>query len=583
MDISSVIHLKQSKREWWRTAVILQIYPRSFKDSNADGNGDIRGITQSMDYIQELGVDAIWLTPIHASPWRDGGYDLSSYTNFNEEILGNKDDVLEMVQAAHDRGKKVIFDIVMNHTSDLHGWYEFSNTKELYQRRVASGYNFANDALANIYIRRPVDSNHPDKPPSNHIPFFGGDEGSSWVKINIPETDIYEWQYNKFTPHVQPDVDLRNPIVRAFMLKIAGTWIKEYGIDGIRVDVLSHLFENPDKNFERNPKPIKKEHIKHLDAWSWEQNLVLDEEVYKFSNELFRTIEEAEKQVGREIVIIGEVFYKEDRGFNHLYGFYDNGIKIPFNFSLLDAANTHGANATILKKTWDAYIQSLPEDACPNIVLKNHDQNKRLPDTFGPENTRIAMMMLLTLGHTGGSNTVIYMGDEIGMMNGSVITPDNDIDPQGKTLGIEYSRSHSRTGFVWDATKLHAGFSTGNPWLPTGITMDGNGVAQQLHDPDSMLNFTKNIIQDRKKNEALQFGKYIKYQSGDTDVFAFGRETNKQKLMIILNFSEKQKVIALPNAATWEVIRSTNANRQQYAVENKLAVHPHEGCILKQQ
>lgn len=557
--------------QWWRTAVTLQIYPRSFQDSDGDGNGDIRGITSRMNEIASLGVDAIWINPFHESPGVDGNYDLSSYVKFNK-MFGDKQAVREMVEAAHARGIRVIFDIVMNHTSNEHPWYKYSQRPEMKACREASGYDYRKDPLANMYIFRPVDPEHPDTPPNNWKSFFA--DVSAWTKDPVTG----EWVFAKFTPGAQPDLNLYNPLVRAHMVKTAKRWIQEYGIDGIRMDVIDHTFEDPLlRDFPVNPNPKGSGHLAKL---NWHERWLLEDEPYRFAAEVAKGM----REVNPQAVSIGEVAYDEERdsgNFDHLDGFYTKGqLDIPFNFAEQATVVTYGANAERFKAIWDNYIDHLPEGACPNVVLSNHDQTKRLADIVGAQNMKPLMMMLLTLGNHNGSNAFLYMGDELGMVRGNVITSQNDTDPQGKNLGVEHSRAGSRTAIPWGGRRAFS--ASRKPWLPVGQTADGTTYAQQDKNPNSMLNFTRGIISAKKGSlSALRFGEYVKYSQPDTSVFTFGRKDEDQDLMINLNFSDKEKVITLPEGFQARVVRSTDSHRFPQILQGQVTLQPNEGIIVE--
>jgi alpha-glucosidase len=574
-------YLKESEnrennpKEWWRTAVTLQIYPRSFYDSNEDGNGDLQGIIQKMDYFKELGIDAIWLNPIHKSPWKDGGYDAASYHKVNP-MFGSMMDLRELIGTAHENDIKLILDLVMNHTSDQHAW--FKHTSRLKARREASNYNYENDPLANAYIIRPEDPDNPDKPPNNWQPFFGDE--SAWTKN--PETG--EWVFHKFTPE-QPDLNLSNPLVRSHFKKIITRWIKT-GIDGIRMDVIDHTFEDPDlADFEPNPN---NKGLGHMDKWNWQKSYLRKDMAHKFAQEISETIKENKD----DVLSIGEIYFDEPvSDFKYLADFYEKGrLDLPFNFSLLDANNRLGANAREYKKVIDRYMNALPSGACPNFVLGNHDQAKRLADKVGP-NLKTVTMMLLTLGNSDGSKIFMYMGDELGMVKGDSINEKNMQDPQGINLGVEASRDHVRTGIVWSANQPNGGYTKNkNPWLPAGQTFDGKGYEEQRNDKYSQFTLTKNLIHLRKKLPALQFGTYVPYESRDDTVLFFGREISQgqdetpQRLLMTFNFSKESKLIPLPFKETsGTLIKSTNPDRTilQEKFEEKIQLNAHEGCIIQ--
>jgi alpha-glucosidase len=559
-------------REWWRSAVTYQIYVRSFYDSDGDGNGDLNGIIAKMDYLEHLGVDAIWLTPFFKSPGRDQGYDPASY-HMVDPKFGTNSDLRRLVDRAHRGNIKVILDLVMNHTSDQHPWFLNTLSAAHKARRIKSNYDFARDPAANVYVFRGEDPAEPDKPPNNWMHFMGNE--SAWTK-----TPSGEWYLHRFTRY-QPDLDLRNPLVRKHFCKVAQRWVGDQKIDGIRLDVLDHLFHDPQlRSFDRITNPASDHYLAN---WDWAARyLILGESV-----KLAREISQAIRAANPNAVSIGELHYGEDvSDFQYYRSFLTEGeIDIPFNFSLLDTVQRLGADAKAWKSVIDRYLAALPEGACPNFVVSNHDQVMRLADRVGRENIRAATMALLCLGDAGGSNLFVYNGDEIGMEKADIINQSNMNDPVGLMQGIAVSRDHVRTGIVWSAGEANGGYSKNRaPWLPGGRTIDRRGVNDQIKDTGSQLSFTRDVIALRKQNEALRFGKYIPYDSHDDDVLCFGREMagrNAQRLLMMFNFSNEPKTARLPPHTAGDVLRSTIHVRSQKEVPSSFELRPHEGCIIR--
>ena len=278
-----------------------------------------------------------------------------------------------------------------------------------------------------------------------------------------------------------------------------------------------------------------------MDQWKWYERYLLDE-----ADELAREISKTIRENNSNALSIAELHYSERiNDFSHYSRFLTNGeIDIPFNFSLLATVQKFGANAKEIKRVVDRYLGALPRGACPNFVLSNHDQTMRLVDRVGKKNIRAMIMAQLCLGNQSGSNIFLYNGDEIGMEKGNAIDDSNMNDPMGKLQGQGQSRDHVRTGLMWNSLKANAGYSESSaPWLPAGTTTDGRGVDQQMVDPNSQLNFTREIISLRRSNEALRFGEYISLESGDDEIFCFGRrlETTGERLLLIFNFSGESK------------------------------------------
>jgi alpha-glucosidase len=570
--LSTAAARTQSIYEWWRTAVTYQIYIRSFYDSDGDGNGDLNGIIEKMNYLEYLGVDAIWLTPFFKSPGRDQGYDPASY-HMVDPKFGNNFDMRRLIDRAHMSNIKVILDLVMNHTSDKHPWFLHALRPAVKVQRIESGYDFDVNPAANVYVFRPENPADPNKPPNNWKHFMGNE--SAWTK-----TPTGEWYLHRFTRH-QPDLDLRNPLARSHFCKVAQRWVGDQKIDGIRLDVLDHLFHDPQlRDFNSIPNPASDHYLAN---WDWAARYLIEDESVKLASEISRAIRSANKKA----VSIGELHYGDDVSDFRYYGRFltEGEIDIPFNFSLLDVVQRFGANAKEWKRTVDRYIAALPNGACPNFVLSNHDQIMRLADRVGRENIRAVTMALLCLGDQGGSNVFIYNGDEIGMEKGNIIDDSNMNDPVGQLQGLYYSRDHVRTGLVWSVKEINGGYSKNcAPWLPGGQTIYGRGVSEQINDFDSQVAFTRDIIALRKGNDALRFGKYIPFDSRDDTLFCYGRETgglNKQRLLMIFNFSAQSKTIRLSSELSGNILRSTNYARTHERVATRLDLQPHEGCIIQ--
>jgi alpha-glucosidase len=561
----------RSTPEWWRSAVTYQIYVRSFYDSDGDGNGDLNGIINKMDYLEHLGVDAIWLTPFFRSPGRDQGYDPASY-HMVDPKFGTNLDLRRLVDRAHMGNIKVILDLVMNHTSDQHPWFLNTLRASSKAQRVKSGYDFAVNRTANIYVFRPEDPANPGKPPNNWKHFMGNE--SAWTK-----TLTGEWYLHRFTRH-QPDLDLRNPLVRSHFCKIAQRWVRDQKIDGIRLDVLDHLFHDAQlRSFDRIANPASDHYLAN---WDWAARYLIEDEAVQLAREISRAIRSANANA----VSIGELHYGENVSDFHYYRRFltEGEIDVPFNFSLLDTVQRFGADARAWKTVIDRYLGALPESACPNFVVSNHDQVMRLADRVG-ENIRAVTMALLCLGDEGGSNVFVYNGDEIGMEKGSIINESNMNDPVGLLQGLSASRDHVRTGLVWSAGKRNGGYSENRaPWLPGGQTVHRRGVNEQIDDSDSQLSFTRDVIALRKENEALRFGRYVPYESNGDAVLCFGRETtgrNSQRLFMIFNFSDEPKAIRLSPETSGDILRSTDYGRTHERVTTRLTLQRHEGCVIR--
>ena len=520
---------------WWKHGVIYQVYPRSFLDTNGDGVGDLAGITDRLDYLAWLGVDAIWISPIFPSPMVDFGYDISDYCGI-DPVFGYIEDFKCLLGEAHRRDIKVILDLVPNHTSDRHPWFIESRRSLLSPKR-------------DWYIwREPF----PDgAPPNNWLSNFGG---SAWTW----DCTTGQYYYHAFLKE-QPDLNWRNPDVRAAIYAVMGFWL-DLGVDGFRIDVLWHLMK--DEAFRDNPinpayTPGQPEISRFLQIYSADRPEIVD-----VISEMRRVV-----KAYPERVLIGEIYLPLERLVAY-YGKRLEGVHLPFNFQLLFSAWQASSVAAVI----DEYEGALPAGAWPNWVLGNHDQ-RRVATRVGNRQARIAAMLLLTLRGT----PTLYYGDEIGMTD-VPIAPEAVQDPWEKReprLGL--GRDPQRTPMQWNG--LHAaGFTSNTPWLPVGTEYPQVNVAMAQKDPSSILALYRNLLALRRRSAALTLGSYRAVPLGQ-NVLAYERFAGGERLLIILNFDSEQKVLALPASSSSHVILSTNEPRP--ASTSPFVLRADEGMILE--
>jgi alpha-glucosidase len=523
---------------WWQTGIIYQVYPRSFQDSNGDGVGDLRGVLQRLPYITELGVDAIWLSPVFKSPMADFGYDIADYTDI-DPLFGTLADADELIEAAHAHDLKVVFDLVPNHTSDQHPWFQESR----HSRTSAKRY---------WYIWR--DPAPGGSVPNNWLSQFGG---SAWEYD--PRTAQY--YYHEFLA-AQPDLNWRNPQVRMAMYDIMRFWLKR-GVDGFRVDVLWHVIK--DAEFRDNPPNLNfraGEPPHHALAPLYTADRP---EVHDVIREMRHVMEEFSDRL-----LIGEIYLPFER-LAAYYGRDLKGVHLPFNFSLLSAP----WHARTIAKLIDEYEAALPPGGWPNWVLGNHDR-PRIASRVGLEQARIAAMLLLTLRGT----PTIYYGDEIGMIGAS--PPLERIrDPLERNVpGLGIGRDGCRTPMQWDDSP-NAGFSTGEPWLPMAEGFKEQNVAVQRNDPCSIYHLYRQLITFRRKSRALVMGAYRPLVAGG-DLLLYVRELAGERLLIALNFGGEPIAASFSSGGlAGRLLLSSHGGRSYEPVTDTIDLRPHEGVLME--
>ena len=489
-----------SPTPWWQGGVVYQIYPRSFQDSDGDGVGDLAGIERRLDYVANLGVDAIWLSPIFPSPMADFGYDVADYCGI-EPMFGNLATFDQLIAAVHARGLKLILDFVPNHSSDQHAWFVESRASRDNPKR-------------DWYIWR--DAAPGGGPPNNWISDFGG---SAW------EWDAATGQYylHAFLKQ-QPDLNWRNPQVVAAMKDVLRFWL-DRGVDGFRMDVLWHVIKHadlPDNPLNPDWTPDQRERDRVLQRHSTDQP-----EAHAITAEL-RALADGYG----EKVLIGEIFLPNDRH-QRWYGTPARPeVHLPFNFQLIE----NPWDSAVLRRLIADYQASLPvsDDPAfgwPNWVIGSHDA-ARIAARIGEAQARVAAMLLLTLRGT----PTLYQGDELGI--GEVAIPRDRIrDPQDlrePTLGI--GRDRSRTPMPWDGSPF-AGFSTVEPWLPLNGDWPTRNIATEERDPRSMLAFYRRLLVLRRAEPALALGSMTLDDAPD-GVLAYARESKGRRLRILLNLTD---------------------------------------------
>jgi alpha-glucosidase len=487
---------RRSDNNWWKHAVFYELYPRSFADSNNDGVGDLRGIASKLDYLKQLGVNAIWITPCFPSPQVDFGYDVSDYENI-DPMYGTLKDFDYLESEAHKRGIRILLDFVMNHTSDQNKWFIASRSSR------TSPYR-------NWYIWR--NGKGPNQPPNNWVSLFGGPAWQWDAKTS-------QYYYHFFYPQ-QPDLNWRNPAVEKAMFDVTRWWYKR-GVAGFRLDAVDTLFEDP-KLHDNPVLPGKNQFGDPNEVNEYNQKLP---EVHDVLRALRKVADE------NNAVLIGETYTDNLAQLKEYYGPHNDELQMPMDmmFGLVNKLSPPDFRRQI------ALAES--SGRWPVYVISNHDI-ERSYDRYGDgkNNDAIAKLMAglyLTLRGT----PIMYYGEEIGMENNDPKRKEDVKDPIGK-LGWpkDKGRDGERTPMQWNDS-TNAGFTTGTPWLPVPSSYKTHNVATELSNPDSILQFYRHVLALRHTNPAFVNGKYVPLNQNDNNVLSYLRQSKSQTILVVLNMS----------------------------------------------
>jgi alpha-glucosidase len=531
--------------QWWQHAVFYEIYPRSFADSNNDGVGDLKGIASKLDYLKDLGVDAIWISPCFPSPQVDFGYDVSDYENI-DPMYGTLADFDFLANEAKKRDIHIILDFVVNHTSDQHKWFLDSKSSK------TSPYR-------DWYIWR--GGKGPGQPPNNWVSTFGG---SAW-KFD-PTTNQYYYHY--FYPE-QPDLNWRNPAVKDAMFDVTRWWYKR-GVSGFRLDAVDTLFEDP--TLQDNP-------ILHSGKNAFGDPF--EENKYNGKLPEVHDVLQALRKVADEhsAVLIGETWTTDVAELNQYYGKGNNELQLPMDFLFTMVNRLSPAEFRKQIAAVDA------ASGWPTFVISNHDivrSYNRYGD--GKHNDEIAKLMAalyLTLRGT----PIMYYGEEIGMTTTPPTRQEDVKDPIGrKGWPKEKGRDGERTPMQWDDSQ-NAGFSQAKPWLPVPPSYKTHNVAVESKEPDSVLEFYKKVLKLRHTNQALLDGSYQAINEEDTNVLSYLRVYKDQMVVVALNMSGAQQTVNLGLKQNgFASARSLVATGNSTAQGDKLSLEPYGvfiGALMK--
>jgi alpha-glucosidase len=522
---------------------------KSFADSGGDGIGDLRGIIDHLDYLNDgsdasLGVDAVWLTPVFKSPHADFGYDVSDFYTV-EPRFGEMADFDELLRQCHRRGIRVILDMVLNHTSREHPWFLQSRSSR-------------DDPRRDWYIWR--DGRSRGKPPNRWLAVV---EGSAWEW----DDRTRQYYYHAFLPF-QPDLNWRNPEVRESLLDVCRFWL-ERGVDGFRLDLVNFLYE--DRLLRDNPRRFG------LRPYEWQKHI--------YDRSLPESVEAARElrrltDAYSERMLVGEVYTDTRQDVVAFMG--DGNDSLHLSFYLDFAACRWRAESFRAAVEW--MEDNAPPAAWPCYYLSNHD----LPRHYtrlgrggdAAARARVAAAMMLTLRGT----PFIYYGEELGMPAGKIPRKYMD-DPIGKRFWpIPVGRDRSRTPMQWSADK-HAGFSSAEPWLPVGDSYRRSNVEEQKRDPDSLLSWYRRLIRTRKGRRALLAGSYRTVEGTPSGVYAYLREAGEEKVAVFLNFTSRgRRVEHLPQppaGRAWKVLLSTHGNKGYAAGAGGIILEADEVLLLE--
>lgn len=523
---------------WWTRGIIYQIFPLSFQDSDGDGKGDLPGILDRLDYLTWLGVDAVWLSPIHPSPMDDAGYDVADFTGV-DPVFGSLSDFERLLEALHENDIRLILDFVPNHTSDEHPWFQEARSARDSPKR--DWYIWADPA--------------PDGgPPTNWRSRFGG---SAWTYDEA--TDQY--YYHSFLES-QPDLNWRNPEVRRALFDVMRFWL-EKGVDGFRVDAAAVLAVDallrddppaPEAD-ESTPPPERQERVftnyrpEVLD-WLVEMREVIDE----FTDR----------------VLLGEVDTSGDR-IADFYGRPERPmIELPLNYVLLEASWDPPSVASAIEE----YLDLLPSHAWPNWAMGSHDKT-RIASRIGREQARCAAMLLFTLPGT----PIFYAGDELGLED-EPIPAEEESDPFAERVpGYGLGRDPERAPMPWNGQE-NAGFSEGEPWLPVAGNRERQNVAALRSRSDSILHLYRRLIALHHEESALQGKDYETVRARTDGTLVFRRRAEDRSLLVALNLSAEPQSLDFPEIEEGRIRLSTHLDQEGNHVGPNATLRGHEGVII---
>lgn len=553
------------EKRWWKESIVYQIYPRSFKDSNGDGIGDLNGITEKMDYLQKLGINVLWLSPVYQSPNDDNGYDISDYQAIMDEF-GTMEDFDRMLAVAHEHGIKLVMDLVVNHTSDEHPWFIES------QKSVDNPYR-------DYYIWRPGKDG---KEPNNWGSCFSG---PAWKYDE--KTDMY---YLHLFSRKQPDLNWDNPKVRQEVFDMMNWWLDK-GVDGFRMDVISLISKKPDlpdglvgiNGYASFNEPANGPHV-HEYLQEMREKVLNNADTITVGECSGVTLEEAKKYARSDEKELNMVFQ-----FEHMDVDADGSNKW----------TDKKMNLRDMKAVLTKWQKGLEEIAWNSLFWENHDQPRSV-SRFGNDSSQyreLSAKMLATCLHMMQGTPYVYQGQELGMTNVPFHSVEDfrDLDSINayhelvedqkvfsKEEMMRYlrykSRDNARTPFQWDDSE-NAGFTTGTPWIMVNPNYKEINAKAELADPNSVFYYYQKLIQLRKEKEIIVYGTYDLLLPESEELYVYTRTLGEEKLLVVCNFSENEVELEIP-----EEFRKGSyliSNYETRPVENTMKIRAYESFVVE--
>ena len=554
------------EKRWWKESVVYQIYPRSFCDSNGDGIGDLNGITGKLDYLKELGIDVIWLSPVYKSPNDDNGYDISDYQAIMDEF-GTMEDFDRMLATAHEKGIKIMMDLVVNHTSDEHKWFIESRKS-------------TDNPYRDYYIWRPAKED--GSLPNNWGSCFSG---PAWEYDKT--TDMY---FLHLFSKKQPDLNWDNPAVRQDVFDMMNWWLKK-GVDGFRMDVISLISKEPGL-------PDKEPGINGYATFNVSAN---GPHVHEYLQEM------RQKALNNaDTITVGEcsgVTLEEAKKYARSD---EKELNMVFQFEHMDVDSdekagkwtTRKMDLRNLKKILTRWQKGLQDIAWNSLYWENHDQPRSV-SRFGndsDEYREISAKMLATCIHMMQGTPYVYQGEELGMTNCPFNTLDNfrdlesinafhELTEQGKMTeedmmaAISYKgRDNARTPMQWDDS-AYAGFSTATPWIMVNPNYTKINAKDQINREDSVFKYYQKLIKLRHESELIVYGTYDLILDDDKDIYAYIRTLGDEKLIVYCNFSENTREVELPEEFVNKKVLISNYSDAK--ANQKITLRPYEAIVIQ--